>query len=36
MNDLDMKNNNYYAHKTAVIDENCTINKGQKYGILAT
>ena len=30
MNDLDMKNNNYYAHKTAVIDENCTINEGTK------
>jgi UDP-2-acetamido-3-amino-2,3-dideoxy-glucuronate N-acetyltransferase len=30
MNDLDMKNNNYYAHETAVIDENCTINEGTK------
>ena len=25
-----MKNKNYYAHETAVIDDNCTINEGTK------
>ena len=30
MNDSEMKNKKYYAHETAVIDDNCIINNGTK------